>query len=908
MFNFRSFNNHLIRFLPIFIILFIAPMQAYSAQDYNLSLGQPATQSGTNSGRVASRAVNGLTTGGANYSQTTRSVGANWTVDLGEVKFIDDIIAWNSTGSAGNRTVNYHVFISDVQFSSDTIAGVQAQPGVTDIFQSAKMGRPTNLSVNRTGRFVRIQLEANNYLNLFEIQVMGDDIYGLNINGGGSGSGLITSSIGSLSCQSNASVNTGVCSEDFPDGTLLNLRATPDANNTFDGWIGCASPVGNICIQPVSSDTTVEPIFNLIDRQIDLDIAGSASGVITSDTSISCTGNNGLESGTCSETVSDGTLLTIVATPDADSSFGGWSGCDTALGSVCTVTVSGGDFSIQAVFNGSPGIEVTGAGQVINNNDNTPGLSDDTQFGSVGIINGQSSKTYTVTNTGNSVMTLGNVSVSGNDSADFSVITQPSAVLLSSETTTFTVSFDPSSEGDKSATLEFTTDGVAGSLFRFDIQGQSLPESTLSFIQKVEDGNLSISYISQDTSLNFSLSGNQTYKTNNLVAGSYSVLLSSISDEGYQYKSIECSDDNSTADISLRSVSLNISAQENIVCTITISEVRETTSRAIKKALSKLNSLRMRNLPSSSRRVAKLKNVTTEPRAGRVFIMGKEVINDSPVLASIDRNGFEVSSLNDDFSIRKQDDEVFVNLAPVRSNRWGIWSELYFGKTKGEAGSKGSYSVGHTGIDYMATQNLLLGVSASRDKFEDTTTDYNFVSNGWMTGAYATARLSDRLFFDTQAVFGFSSNEIDLGAGEEEFDSQNLLFSATMIGDFDVGKWNLAPSLAYKFAREKQLGFRNKAGIFIPEQVISQGDVTVGQTFSYNFGGAGSSRIAMSAGFDSVFAIGGDDDGESDMASVSGGVELGLSINEIIKFGARYDGFGAEEKSQGISVEIQHKF
>jgi hypothetical protein len=64
-------------------------------------------------------------------------------------------------------------------------------------------------------------------------------------------------------------------------------------------------------------------------------LLGLSDGTVTSSPAgINC-------GGTCSGFYNMGTVVTLVATPDLLSLFGGWTGCDTVSGTSCTVTMSG---------------------------------------------------------------------------------------------------------------------------------------------------------------------------------------------------------------------------------------------------------------------------------------------------------------------------------------------------------------------------------------------------------------------------------------------------------------------------------------------------------------------------------------------------------------------------------------
>gem|GEM_PF-4975479 len=99
-----------------------------------------------------------------------------WQVDLGELKLIDTINLWNRTDCCTTRVQQIHVFVSDVPFTSTTIASSQNQAGVSETYIPGVIGRPSSLTIGRTGRYVRVQIGYANWLHLAEIEVIGDDI------------------------------------------------------------------------------------------------------------------------------------------------------------------------------------------------------------------------------------------------------------------------------------------------------------------------------------------------------------------------------------------------------------------------------------------------------------------------------------------------------------------------------------------------------------------------------------------------------------------------------------------------------------------------------------------------------------------------------------------------------------
>lgn len=146
----------------------------------NVAQGKPATQISTLSGADASRAVDGVTNGNWSVGSVSHSNTTNqdwWQVDLGQVYNITSINVFNRTDCCGARLSNYYIFVSDVPFGSTSLSATLSQSGVSSYFNANQAGTPSTQVVNRTGRYVRIQLNGavyqSDYLALAEVQVLG---------------------------------------------------------------------------------------------------------------------------------------------------------------------------------------------------------------------------------------------------------------------------------------------------------------------------------------------------------------------------------------------------------------------------------------------------------------------------------------------------------------------------------------------------------------------------------------------------------------------------------------------------------------------------------------------------------------------------------------------------------------
>lgn len=118
-----------------------------------------------------------------------------------------------------------------------------------------------------------------------------------------------------------------------------------------------------------------------------------------------------------------------------------------------------------------PEIDVLGNGVSITNNDATPSLADHTDFGGADPASGTVVRTFTIDNT-TGTGTLNVSSIFNTNTGEFTVggITFPAAIPVGASTT-FTVTFDPTSLGLKSATLIVVNDDCDENNYIYSIQG-----------------------------------------------------------------------------------------------------------------------------------------------------------------------------------------------------------------------------------------------------------------------------------------------------------------------------------------------------------------------------------------------------------------------------------------------------
>ncbi len=146
----------------------------------------------------------------------------------------------------------------------------------------------------------------------------------LNVAAAGSGSGSISSDPAGIDCG-------GTCAAQFGLGVPVTVTAVPDTGSTFMGWSGACSGLGD-CVVTIDATRSVTATFSLNQYDLDLTFAGTGKGHVSIQPfDGSCTTD-------CSKTFDYNTLVTATAVANTGSTFTGWSGACSGIGS-CVVTM-----------------------------------------------------------------------------------------------------------------------------------------------------------------------------------------------------------------------------------------------------------------------------------------------------------------------------------------------------------------------------------------------------------------------------------------------------------------------------------------------------------------------------------------------------------------------------------------
>ena len=246
----------------------------------NVSLGKPTQQSstlGNNQNQFGSaNAVDGNNDGDHNNNSITHTLNeqnAWWEVDLEGNYDLYTVKLWNRTNCCADRLTDFHVLVSDVPFTSTDLNATINQDGVTDYHFPGTAGRETDIILDRTGRYLRVQLSGTNRLQLAEVEIMGCEIPEATIYQNCNFSGpSVSVGIGEYPNMTSIGFNNDVLSSlQVPTGLQVTLFSNTNFGGSSINFVEDDNCLVNNSFNDVTRSIIIEPIGAII-RAIDSDL------------------------------------------------------------------------------------------------------------------------------------------------------------------------------------------------------------------------------------------------------------------------------------------------------------------------------------------------------------------------------------------------------------------------------------------------------------------------------------------------------------------------------------------------------------------------------------------------------------------------------------------------------------
>lgn len=185
----------------------------------------------------------------------------------------------------------------------------------------------------------------------------------------GTGTGTVTASPDGITCTRASGASSGTCSTTYPADTPVTLQAVAaEGGHAFMGWSGEGCAGTGPCQLVMSQARTITATF-AAPHQLTVITAGGGNGSVSSTPAgIGCSRAGGVQSGTCTLALAEGSIFTLTATPAAGHAFAGWTGGGCSGTAPCQVTMTEAR-TVTATFIETPTLTVvmggTGSGMVI---------------------------------------------------------------------------------------------------------------------------------------------------------------------------------------------------------------------------------------------------------------------------------------------------------------------------------------------------------------------------------------------------------------------------------------------------------------------------------------------------------------------------------------------------------------
>ncbi|MEQ1495084.1 MAG: PKD domain-containing protein [Novosphingobium sp.] len=433
---------------------------------------------------------------------------------------------------------------------------------------------------------------------------------------------------------------------------------------------------------------------------------------------------------------------------------------------------------------------------------------------------------------------------------------------------------------------------------------------TVTVIQRVVGDDGSFSFISDITPLSapiLTVNGSGQLSASLVPAGSHTLSTADARAAGYIVTAIVCNDTDSVINLANRSVAIELAPGENLVCTFTSTNSRDAALTSISNFLTARNAAMLAHQPDLQRRLDRLNG--TGSSGGNATAYGLPVPGSGRLPLSLNLAAGTVhvtSSLGMARAAAAGDRSA---------NAFDIWTEASFASLNYN-GLNGHFSVIYAGADYRLSKDMLVGGLVQFDRYSPSgaRTAGSATGNGWMAGPYVTARIAPNFYADIRAAWGTSNNTIaPLGTYIDPFKTSRSLYSASLIGQFDIGgATQFRPEITVRHLGERQKAYLDSFGVAIPGQSVSQGELAFRPRLQHTVAAGEGWMLRPFIAADGIYTYGLERQSvftEQFRMRVEGGAELFSSSSFRAGISAFHDGIGSDEfKSSGARVSVAFGF
>ena len=246
---------------------------------------------------------------------------------------------------------------------------------------------------------------------------------------------------------------------------------------------------------------------------------------------------------------------------------------------------------------------------------------------------------------------------------------------------------------------------------------------------------------------------------------------------------------------------------------------------------------------------------------------------------------------------------------PISSpaNVWVKGRRSKINDDRGGINDETDFGIIYLGADYRFTDDLLIGVLGQYDWFDSSSQGLGSQAegDGWMIGPYIVSRLKDSLIMDLRVAWGQSDNKVNpIGTYWDDYDGERWQVEGSLTGDFNKGRWNIAPTVGLNYFEDIQEKYTDNNGFTISEQSTGLGTLSFGPKMTYLADGYDGSRVHPFVTVKGVWDFTAPD--IYDVSGIASGTEklraqLGFGASVIITQGTNvqvsytYDGIGIND-------------